>query len=108
MTTYDEAVHSFDHTSLAALPAYTRLRQALSDLANESAGQGGMELAGFLAAAQDMAATAPYADMCDHCTELAWPHAVKRDDGWITGTYRCGRGHTWTCGYAVNIVLGTS
>jgi hypothetical protein len=29
--TYDEAVRDFDHSALAVLPAYARLRQALSD-----------------------------------------------------------------------------
>ena len=124
--TYADVVRTFDHARLATLPAYAALRQALSDLANEIAGQGGMKLPGFLAAVQDMAATAPYGDMCTRCSKecdqahhhdaegdplscgayaLCWPHAVERDGGWITGTYRCRRGHTWTCGYAINIVL---
>lgn len=119
--TYDMAVRSFDHAPLAALPAYARLRQALSDIANEAAEQGGMKLSEFLDAVRDMAATAPYGDMCMQCgkacecppdallldTCLAhrtwWPHAAERDGGWITGTYRCSGGHTWPCGYAINI-----
>jgi hypothetical protein len=81
-----------------------------------------MDLGTWLAAITDMAATAPYGDTCEQCDRACtcppdvplldtcaahrtwWPHAVKRDGGWITGTYRCGRGHTWTCGYAIDIV----
>jgi hypothetical protein len=34
--TYYTAVRNFDHQQLADLPAYARLRQALSDLLNEA------------------------------------------------------------------------
>lgn len=102
--TYRDAVHNFDHANLAAAPAYAPLRQALSDLANQAPPMG---IAAFLDAARDMAATAPYADTCDPCRKyhedcrLWWPHAAAVEAGWLTGTYRCERGHRWTCGYAV-------
>ena len=107
--TYDEAVRTFDHSALAALPAYPALRQALNDLANQA--PDGTKLADLLSAVRDMAATAPYADMCSSCArrgpdteyKMCWPHAAEREDGYIRGTYRCGRGHTWQCGYAVAI-----
>ena len=51
MTTYDEAVGDFDHTSRAELPAYARLRQALNDLAGE-AGEHDVGLAALLDAAR--------------------------------------------------------
>ena len=54
-----------------------------------------------------MTATTPYADMCERCTELRWPHAVKRHGGQMTGTYRCGQGHTWTCTWTVSPTLNT-
>ena len=97
--TYASAVHTFNHAHLAAQPAYTRLRQALSDLANETPPS---ELAEFLAAVRDMAATAPYGDTCPHCVNGPWwPHAVKREGSHITGTYQCERGHTWPCTWAI-------
>lgn len=119
MTTYDEAVRSFDHAQLASLPAYAALRQALSDLANQS--ESG-DLGTWLAAIGDAATTTPYGDTCERCDMACkctpgapfphqcgayrtwWPHTVERDGGWITGTYRCGRGHAWTCGYAIDVV----
>lgn len=107
-TTYDTEVRSFSHAHLAAVPAYARLRQALSDFANEAPRTA---LGAFLDALRDMAATAPFGDMCDTCGrdhpqeyDMYWPHAAERDGGWITGTYRCRRGHTWTCGYSIDII----
>jgi hypothetical protein len=35
-STYSEAMRTFDHSHLVALPAYAALRQALSYLANQS------------------------------------------------------------------------
>jgi hypothetical protein len=117
--TYHEAVRDFDHASLAALPAYAALRQALSDLASQGEPVG---LGTWLAAIQDAATTTPYGDTCERCDMQCrcpaaapfphpcgafrtwWPHKLERDGGWITGTYRCGRGHTSTCGYAIDVV----
>jgi hypothetical protein len=122
--TYLEAVRSFDHAPLAASPAYAALRQALSDLANESADlDPAITLAGYLDAVRDMAATAPYGDMCNRCCLACarthqhgddefprpcdayrtwWPHAAVRAGGGVTGTYRCGTGHEWTCWWSVD------
>ena len=99
--TYDTLIRSFDHGPLARHPAYARLRQALSDLANET---DPIPVPAFLAAIQDMTLTAPFGDMCVQCHAMAWPHAVHRNGEHITGTYRCDQGHTWTCGYSVSIV----
>lgn len=123
--TYVEAVRSFGHTALAASPAYAVLRQALSDLANESADlDPAITLAGLLDAVRDMAATAPYGDMCNLCGLACarthrhadgehlpltcgsgrtwWPHAVVREGAGLTGTYRCANGHKWTCWWSVD------
>lgn len=105
--TYVEVVRSFDHAPLAASPAYVVLRQALSDLANESADlDPALTLAGFLDAVRDMAATAPYADGCERCDpdgyRAWWPHAVVREGAGLTGTYRCANGHKWTCWWSVD------
>ena len=103
-TSYLTAVRSFDHSSLAALPGYAQLRQTLSDVANQAAAAGcPADLAAFLRAARDMAATAPYADCCEECAgaRIWWPHRVVREGGWITGTYRCDSGHAWECGYSI-------
>lgn len=96
--TYADMVRDFDHAQLAALPAYAALRQALSDLANQGEA---MDLATWLAAVADMASTTPYGDVCQQCTprssRIWWPYALRRDSGKLTGTYRCGGGHNWTC-----------
>lgn len=109
MSAYSKAVRSFDHAHLAEHPAYAAVRRALSDLANQAGGP----LERFLDDVRDMAATAPYADNCEKCEYgpdepsdafrlTAWPHAIDRDDGWLTCAYRCAKcGHRWTCGYAV-------
>lgn len=108
--TYETAVRSFAHEDLALLPAYHRLRQALSDLANEAAEGELAPLASFLEAVRDMALTAPYGDTCRECSraghdlQIFWPHSVIRTGGFIRGTYRCSNGHTWTCGYAVDVM----
>jgi hypothetical protein len=106
MITYDEVVRDFDHSPLAGLPAYARLRQALNDLAGQ-AGAHDVELAVLLDAGRDITATTPYADDCERCDTWQWPHAVKRDGGWLTCSYRCPCGHAWTCGYAANITVMT-
>lgn len=94
-------VRSFDHSQLAALPAYQALRQALSDLAN----QAGLDLGDLLAAVRDMTVTAPYGDCCTSCGRgnISWPHSGVRHDGWLTGYYRCPAGHQWKCGYAIAV-----
>ena len=123
--TYDTIISSYDHEQIAALPAYSALRKALSDIGNEAAARGGMKLGEFLAALRDMAATAPFGDMCNRCFndcwrnhhhseaaygtrprrfQISWPYAVERKGEYITGTYRCDRGHVWTCTYAISII----
>ena len=62
-----------------------------------------VDLADLLDAARDMTATTPYADGCERCGDWRWPHAVERDGGWLTCSYRCACGRIWTCGYAANI-----
>jgi hypothetical protein len=107
-TTCLTALRSFDHSPLAALPAYPLLRQALSDVANQAAAAGRpVDLGMFLRAARDMAATAPYADCCEECdgARIWWPHKVVCEGGWITGTYRCDSGHIWECGYSIAGVM---
>lgn len=106
LTEYGELVRSFDHARLATLPAYQALRQALSDIGNQSADAGGCSLAGFLEAVRDMALTAVYGDCCPRCgvsADMAWPYAAVRDGQYIRGRYRCPQGHTWTCNYHVDI-----
>jgi DNA-directed RNA polymerase subunit M/transcription elongation factor TFIIS len=102
---YSEHVRSFDHAALASLGTYQRLRQALSDLAEE-AGDEGVPLDRFLEAVRDMATTTPFSDSGRECcgSEVdAWPHRVERAGERITGTYRCPQcGHTWNCNYNVN------
>lgn len=71
------------------------------------AGEHDVELATLLDATRDMTTTTPYADDCERCDTWRWPHAVERDGGWLTCTYRCPCGHTWTCGYAANITVMT-
>lgn len=102
--TYLAEVRSFDHAALASHPAYLQLRQALSDLANEAHGE--LKLTDWLNAVRDMALTTPYSDGCTECPDpgMYWPHAVERKGNWISGSYRCSRGHTWTCSYAVDFM----
>lgn len=121
--TYNQAVRSYDHGRVAGLPAYAALRQALSDLGNQLPDAGGMSLAEWLDAVRDMAATAPYGDVCDQCARGClhepedafgppcaachrpwWPYATDREGGGFLGAYRCDRGHKWTCWYAISAV----
>lgn len=119
---YCDAVRDFSHAQLAALPAYGRLRQALSDVANETSG---MKLSEWRAAVLDMAVTAPFGDMCNGCSRdcarthqhdnadvfprpcgayrLWWPHAAERRGDSIRGLYRCDHGHTWTRSWSVSM-----
>lgn len=100
--TYANTVRSYDHHHLADNPAYQRLREAMSDLANDVT----FTIPQFLDLVADCAITATYADYCEACGHgfLAWPHTVERDDDWLTCAYRCTRcAHQWTCGYAVEI-----
>ena len=119
---YGDAVRDFSHAQLAKLPAYGRLRQALSDVANETSG---MKLGDWRAAVLDMAVTAPFGDLCNGCCRacarthqhddadafprpcgayrLWWPHTAERHGEYIRGLYRCDQGHTWTCSWSVNI-----
>jgi hypothetical protein len=91
VTTYDEAARSFDHSMLATLPAYARLRQALNDLADE-AGEHDVELAVLLDAARDMTATNPLRRRLRALRHLAMASCVERDGGWLTCSYRCPAG----------------
>src|SRR5260370_10176697 len=59
-------VRSFDHSDLAALPAYPALRQALGDIACQVPDTA---LAAFAVAVSDMAVTAPFADLCGTCSD---------------------------------------
>lgn len=122
-TAYHRLVRSFDHSDLAALPAYPALRQALGDIACHVADTA---LAAFAAAVRNMAVTAPFADVCGTCRDdcarghppgpdgepcrcgesCYWPYAVARKAYWITGSYRCRQGHTWTCAYSIGIAGG--
>jgi hypothetical protein len=128
--TYDTTIRSYDHDRIAALPAYAALRQALSDIGNEAAESGGIVLGEFLDALCDMAVTAPFGDICNRCCHecwrdhghgereipgtwlpsicgadrIWWPHAAVRKGEYVTGTYRCERGHIWTCSYAISII----
>jgi hypothetical protein len=95
-------MHNHDHRQLAMLPAYQAARQAISDLANQT---DGVTLDDFLKAARDMALTAPYGDMCEHCSPapVCWPHAVRRRGRWMLGAYRCPAGHEWVCHWAIDL-----
>lgn len=89
--TYTNSVRNFDHRKLTNLPAYPRLRQALSDFFNEaSEHENGLLLADGLRAITDMALTSPYADHCTPCWrrqdtehDFTWPHAVDREGDWL-------------------------
>lgn len=115
----DTTPRDFDHSALAAAPAYAALRQALSDLANETAETcPSMTLTDFLDAVRDATVTAPNGDMCRECNRacgcdstraeawpcdhyrLWWPHAVLRREHGYTGRYRCGSGHEWVCSFS--------
>jgi hypothetical protein len=111
-----EWVREFSHPHIAALPSYATLRQALSDVGNEVDEQQLGDWPEWLGAIRDMTLTAPFGDSCERCetacsedhdqdctcgfTALSWPHAVERDDGWMTAHYRCAHDHRWTCGWA--------
>lgn len=114
--TYKNAVRTFDHGQLAAIPAYHKLREALNELCLSEDAEG-TTLEGLLDAVRDMALTAPFADSCPHCRgdagdaengtylQAAWPHAVKRKNDWLTCSYLCPRcSAAWTCGYSVRSV----
>lgn len=57
--TYRSAVRSFDHTRLASLGSYQRVRQALSDMSNEAGQQLDFTVSELLEAVADMTLTAP-------------------------------------------------
>lgn len=105
--TYESAVRSFDHTTLAGLEGYHGLREALNEIAKTAEG---VTLAELLEAVRDIALTTPYADSCECVTENVtypptWPHKVERNDDWLTCSYRCPHcGREWTCGYSVNVM----
>ena len=107
-TAYGERVRSFDHTQLSQLSAYQALRQALSDIGNQTEESAPpVTVAEFLDAVQDMVLTAPYGDCCPHCGSgadgLSWPHAGTREGDYLRGEYHCRRGHTWQCTYMVDL-----
>lgn len=103
--TYETAVRTFDHTAVASLGAYHRLREALNDIARDA---DGVSLGDLLEAVRDAALTTPYADSCECVSGFAtyppaWPHRVDRINDWLTCHYRCPWCHReWTCGYAVD------
>lgn len=98
---YRDHVRSFDHSDLAKLRSYERVREALSELAREA---DGTLLVDFIDAGRDMASTTPFADSCETCHEARWPHKVERAGNWLNGTYSCSTcDRTWTCGYSVDI-----
>lgn len=100
-TAYRDHVRSFDHTQLANLDAYEPLREALSEIANQSQG---VRLEDFLEATRDMASTTPFGDSCTGCYTIRYPHKVERENNWLIGTYRCSTcDREWTCGYNVDI-----
>lgn len=103
--TYGSTVRSFDHSAVAGLGAYHRLREALNDIARDTED---VSLKEFLEAVRDAALTTPYADSCECVSGFAtyppsWPHKVDRADDWLTCHYRCSWCHReWTCGYSVD------
>lgn len=70
----------------------------------------------WLNVVQDMTTALPYSDGCSGrpgrrstCDPLPIdqrmyaPFRTDIKDGWLVGTYRCGRcGDVWTCGYALD------
>lgn len=107
--TYEDVARAFAHAKFARHPANYKLRQALSDLANEMTGDQPVSIAGWLEAVRDFAATLPYGDMCPQCARdegrhvLGWPYSTTVHDGFLRGTYSCDRGHQWSCSYIVNL-----
>jgi hypothetical protein len=109
--TYRSAVRSFDHTRLASLDSYQRVREALSDLSNEAGQQLDYTLSELLDAVADMTLTAPFADVCRACrgprysdsVSMTFPHLVVREGDGLTCTYRCPDHGAWTRGYSVTI-----
>lgn len=115
---YAEVVQSFDHSYLAKLPSYGKLRRVMSDLGNEIAELPNEQiptLSEWLQAFREMAATTQLADACDYCKDVpgaragereyvAWPCAgVVDKPGGVKGVYVCALcGHAWTCWYSVN------
>src|SRR5258708_21114287 len=63
-TAYHRLVRSFDHSDLAALPAYPALRQALGDIACQVPDTA---LAAFAVAVSDMAVPPPFAPRRGPC-----------------------------------------
>lgn len=84
----------FVHKELVGLPSYDKVRQALSDLANESAGVG--TFGEFVSAVADMARTSCYGDGCRECrrstgsVRLVFPHeGVASGETGIRCNYEC-------------------
>jgi hypothetical protein len=70
--------------------------------------QHGPELtqAGWLQTVEQMAASLVYADYCQRCGtgDVHWPFRVRVRGDHLRGEYHCYHcGHTWFCGYAVNV-----
>lgn len=118
---YYDIIRSHRHEQIAALPSYSALRHVLSEIGSEAADCGGIKLSEFLDALRDMVGTVPFGDVCDECWRdhkhgtpephdprgddmITWPHLVKRHGEFITGTYRCKNGHTWTCTNLISII----
>jgi hypothetical protein len=65
------------------------------------------------AAAGHLARGIAFMDCCARCEDAAYdaggmvtdtsaaPYATHIEDGWLLGSYRCARGHEWTCNYSL-------
>lgn len=99
-------VRPFDLTPLAYLPEYQAAAKAVNALVHAMNGAG-IELgqAGWLTAIRDLTAAIPFADCCESCGTMTYPHGATIEPdtaggGWLTGRYRCTCGQSWTCGYS--------
>lgn len=99
-------VRPFDLTPLAYLPEYQAAAQAVDALL-QALNDAGIELdqADWLTAIRELTAAVPFADCCDRCRTMTYPHAARiepdtGEGGWLTGHYRCTCAQSWTCGYS--------
>lgn len=104
-------IASYDIRKYAELPEWHALEKALSDVANAArrAGIDGGQDA-LAEAVEHLARGVPYGDCCNTCMrqyhdyrDIYTPFiADVRDGNSLLGSYRCKRGHVWTCGYALD------
>ena len=96
-------VRRFDHTRIAAVPAYRAAGLALRELvlALQDA-RTGMTQEQLLEAVRDLTATAGMFDDCPECLEqLMPPVQVRLGDGGVLCLYRClGCEHIWMCSWS--------